>query len=214
MKDKFYPPIFSGKDFHCPICGVYAHQDWYVAYIVSGFGITQSLDQTVICTCSHCVKYSIWYEGKMIQPNIGGAPIPNSDLPLDIKNDYNEARDIINKSPRGASALLRLAIQKLCEHLGEKGDNINNDIANLVKKGLSVKIQQALDFVRVVGNNAVHPGQIDLKDNSDIALNLFSLVNVIAEVMITQPKEIDTLYNSLPDKHIEAINKRDKKENG
>jgi hypothetical protein len=51
----------------------------------------------------------------MIEPNIGGVPFPNNDLPEDIKNDYIEARDILNKSPRGSSALLRLAIQKLCK---------------------------------------------------------------------------------------------------
>jgi Domain of unknown function (DUF4145) len=95
--------------------------------------------------------------------------------------------------------------------LKEKGDNINDDIASLVKKGLPVKIQQALDYVRVVGNNAVHPGQIDLKDNRETALNLFSLLNIIADVMITQPKHVDTLYNSLPASQLSAIQKRDGK---
>jgi len=147
----------------------------------------------------------------MIQPSMGGVPLPNVDLPEDIIIDYNEARDIVNKSPRGASALLRLAIQKLCKHLGRSGKNINNDIAELVKVGLPVKIQQALDFVRVVGNNAVHPGQIDLKDDNDIALNLFTLINIIADVMISQPKEIDKLYNTLPENQIDAIKKGDNK---
>ena len=105
--------------------------------------------------------------------------------------------------------LLRLAIQKLCKHLGEPGKNINDDIASLVKKGLSPKVQQALDIVRVVGNNAVHPGQIDLRDDMDIAGSLFDLVNLIADVMITQPKQIEQMYQTVvPESQQEAIKKR------
>jgi hypothetical protein len=148
---------------------------------------------------------------KLIYPNIGGVSLPNLDLPPEIMEDYNEARDIINKSPRGASALLRLAIQKLCIQLGQPGDNLNSDIAVLVKNGLPVRIQQALDYVRVIGNNSVHPGQIDLKDNLEIAQKLFDLINIIADVMITQPKEIESLYDTLPDNQKTAINKRDNK---
>lgn len=146
----------------------------------------------------------------MIEPNIGGVPLPNQDLSEDITDDYYEARDILNKSPRGSAALLRLAIQKLCKVLGEKGNNINHDIGKLVEKGLPMKIKQALDYVRVIGNNAVHPGQIDLKDDKETAINLFNLINIIADVMITQPKEVDKLFNSLPEKDKEAIAKRDK----
>jgi hypothetical protein len=118
----------------------------------------------------------------------------------------------MNLSPRGAAALLRLAIQKLCKHLGGTGENINSDIANLVKNGLPAKLQQALDSVRVIGNNAVHPGQIDLKDDVDTAHKLFAFINIICDNQITQPKQISEFYEEkIPDNLKDAIAKRDGK---
>ena len=115
-------------------------------------------------------------------------------------------------SPRGAAALLRLAIQKLCKYLGESGENINIDIKELVKKGLPQKLQQALDSLRVIGNNAVHPGQIDIKDDIDTAHKLFVFINVICDNQITQPKTIDEFYKTkIPENLRNAIDKRDGK---
>jgi hypothetical protein len=105
--------------------------------------------------------------------------------------------------------LLRLCIQKLCAHLGEPGKNINDDISSLVKKGLSAKIQKSLDIVRLFGNEAVHPGTINIKDNPDIAIKLCGLINIIANEMITQPKDIDALYVTLPPDKRERIDERD-----
>jgi acetyl/propionyl-CoA carboxylase alpha subunit len=79
-----------------------------------------------------------------------------------------------------------------------------------VKKGLDKRVQQALDIVRVVGNDAVHPGQIDLRDDRDTATKLLGLVNLIAEKMITEPKHIEALYGGLPEAKRQAIEKRDK----
>jgi hypothetical protein len=147
----------------------------------------------------------------MVYPLTGNAPAPNPDLPEDIRVDYEEARSIVSHSPRGAAALLRLAIQKLCKELGESGENINADIGSLVKKGLSVHVQQALDTVRVVGNNAVHPGQIDLNDDPGQAQMLFALVNLIADRMISEPRRISELYGQLPESYRQAVAKRDAK---
>jgi hypothetical protein len=147
----------------------------------------------------------------MIYPPYLRGPPPNEDMPEDTKRDYEEARAITATSPRGAAALLRLVIQKLCIHLGEKGKDLNVDIANLVKKGLPAVIQKSLDSVRVIGNEAVHPGQMDLKDDKDTVVSLFDLVNLIADVMITKPKKIEKIYQSLPESKREEINKRDRK---
>lgn len=138
-------------------------------------------------------------------------PSPNPDLPADVLQDYEEAGSIVGQSPRGAAALLRLAIQKLCVILGEKGAKIDDDIASLVKKGLTPMVQKALDTVRVIGNEAVHPGILDLKDDRDTAMKLFKLVNIISEQMISNPRHVDELYEKIPVSSRKAIERRDGK---
>ncbi|HEX8524314.1 MAG TPA: DUF4145 domain-containing protein [Tepidisphaeraceae bacterium] len=133
----------------------------------------------------------------MVYPDKPVAPAPNEDLPEEIKRDYEEARTILLRSPRGAAALLRLCIQKLCKHLGQPGKNINDDIKELVKKGLPPMIQQAIDLLRIVGNNAVHPGELDLRDDVGTARQMFVLVNLIADSQITQPKSVQAMYDGL-----------------
>jgi hypothetical protein len=145
----------------------------------------------------------------MVWPHANEAPPAHVDLPDDVASDYEEAGDIVNASPRGAAALLRLAIQKLCKHLGEPGKNINDDIASLVKKGLDPRVQKMLDVVRVIGNNAVHPGEIDLRDDRGSAERLFVLVNLITDIMISQPKAIQEMYGQLGDGALAAIDRRD-----
>ena len=161
--------------------------------------------------CFNCKKFAVWVHDRLIHPTAMEGPPPNPDLPPDVLRDYEEAGRIVSESPRGAAALLRLAIQKLCVVLGEKGKKINNDIASLVKKGLTPMVQQALDAVRVIGNEAVHPGTLDLKDDRDTSMKLFRLVNIIAEQMISNPKHIKELYDHLPASHLTAIEKRDQK---
>lgn len=146
----------------------------------------------------------------MIYPEYAGVETPNGDLSQDIIDDYNEAASILYKSPRGAAALLRLAVQKLCKQLGEPGRNIDTDIGNLVKKNLSPTIQQALDVLRVIGNESVHPGQIDLRDDPTTAQALFRLLNKIAETMITEPRQIQEIYERIPEQKKKAIEMRDK----
>ncbi|MGP0592699.1 DUF4145 domain-containing protein [Nitrospira sp. T9] len=128
-----------------------------------------------------------------------------------IKATYEEARSILHLSPRGTAALLRLCIQNLCIHLGKDGKNLNKDIASLVSDGLDIRIQRALDIVRVIGNNAVHPGQIELQDDQETATQLFKLVNLIADKMISERNTLNELYGSLPAGAIEAIEHRDQK---
>jgi hypothetical protein len=159
--------------------------------------------------CSHCNGLSFWVGENLEWPSRGAVPIPNPDLDEPIKKVYEEAGSILDRSPRGAAALLRLAIQMLCKQLNEKGENINEDIKSLIKQGLPARIQQALDIVRVTGNNAVHPGTMNLDDDRKTASQLFTLVNLIAHDRLTQPQLIQELFNDLPQTARHAIQKRD-----
>ena len=161
--------------------------------------------------CYNCKKATVWVHDNLVFPSQRLGVLPNVDLPIDLIADFEEARAIVGNSPRGAAALMRLVVQKLCAHLGEKGKNIDDDIASLVAKGLNPLVQKALDVVRVVGNDAVHPGTIDLKDDRDTALRLFSLVNSIADQMITHPKAVQEMYDQLPAAKIAAINARNER---
>jgi hypothetical protein len=221
MIPAYKAPAFNETAFNCPLCGAYSAMTWAEAGIqawpeVAGYSRTL----IYLATCKHCEEPSYWladhYEGdfptsgRMLHPSESTAPMPHPDMPENVRSDYEEARLIANNSPRGAAALLRLAIQKLCVHLGESGQNLNDDIASLVKKGLPVEIQQALDIVRVIGNNAVHPGVLSSGDIAEISIALFELVNQIVEERITRPKKLEALFKKLPQDSRDAIKKRDK----
>lgn len=212
MKSNYTAPKFSLPAFNCPYCGAYANMSWYEAKFYDGYMSLGSLGLKA-ANCSCCRKSTVWFEDKMIIPSFSTAPMPNDDMPEKIVELYNEAREIVSKSPRGAAALLRLALQLLCDDLVPENKNLNDKIAELVKKGLSPQLQKAFDIVRIVGNNAVHPGEINIKDNPEICTKLFDLINIIVDQMITRPKEIDDFYNNtIPEANKKSIKNRDKKE--
>lgn len=203
------PEALKGS-FTCPHCGAITQHSWWGKNWSGGVFVDHRSNPLCVSTCTNCNLHTVWIEGKMYFPDNGNAQFPNPEMPTSVKDIYLEAASVYAKSPRGAAALLRLGIQFLCKELGEPGKNINTDIANLVKKGLPVIVQQSLDIVRVTGNDAVHPGQIDT-DDSLVVSRLFELTNVIVEYMIALPKKVSGIYSSLPTDKMEAINKRDKK---
>lgn len=169
----------------------------------------------VFARCDACSEASVFLitgdeEFQLFPDLLTDIPQPNVDMPEDIEKIYLEAAKVLKDSPRASAALSRLAIDQLTLKFSNK-NNLNTRIADMVSKGLSPIIQKALDTVRVIGNNAVHPGTIDLNDNPELSLSLLELVNLIVDKQISEPKKIQEMYNRLPDKNLEAIKKRDTK---
>lgn len=218
---KFIEPEFRKNGFTCPYCKAFAQQKWSIRSIsnttnsrdiLSVYYENEKMNYIATSTCQHCGKYHLWSNEKMIVPADSTIPMPLEDMPQVVKDLYLEARDVYPISHKSACALLRLAVQHLCKELGEKGNNINDDIGSLVSKGLPQRIQKALDIVRVVGNNVVHPGVMDEEDTKEYAQKMFKLLNIIVDDRIIQPREIDDLFEGLPEGTKKGIERRDNKE--
>ena len=233
MSDTPYTaPEFGLNVFSCPQCRAHADQKWH-AILSCNLGVNnidsrqhQENVRNALSSqkanvgspihgwsasfCAHCRRFSIFHDEKLIFPRLFTTPPPHVDIPEKIKSEYEEARAILNDSPRGAAAMLRLAVQKLCDYLEQKPVNLNECIGKWVKAGLDKRVQEALDSVRVIGNHAVHPGTIDLNDNREIAVSLFEVFNFIIEKKISDEKRMAELYEKvIPEDEKRKISKRD-----
>ncbi|WP_288904212.1 DUF4145 domain-containing protein [uncultured Porphyromonas sp.] len=214
MSKDYIAPRIDLKAYTCPHCNTLAQVEvekfnMQGDVFVSPAGTLSCKSYVIVHRCQCCGNKILWIDNEYIYPDII-AEEANPDMPESVRRLYEEAGLIYNKSPRAACALLRLAVENLCQELGQVDRDINKNIAALVQKGLPPSIQKALDTVRVVGNKAVHPGQIAIDvDDVNTAKMLMRLLNMIVERMITEPKELEEVYGLLPKSTREAIERRD-----
>lgn len=214
---EYVNPEFKKDALTCPHCGVFAKIGWDFLYS----NWLNSEHEYYTAVCDYCKKEMIWQKNnksaKMIYPKQSVIP-PEKDMPEKVREIYEEASLVLGDSPRASCALLRLALQELMIYLRDNhgdyedltGKKIDEDIGILVKNhNLPAKIQKALDSVRIIGNNAVHPKELDINDNPDIAETLFKMINLIIKAMITEGKEVDELFAKTPQGARDAIAKRD-----
>lgn len=183
------PPNFGLSAYSCPNCGVYAKQEWHdMALYNKGYsGVNKDYG---ISTCDHCQEIAIWHDKLMVYPLNGEVPIPNRDMPEEIRDLYFEAKKVIVLSPRSSAALLRLGLTKLVAFLGEDSNDVDLGIANLANKGLPQNLSMALESVRFTGPNKIRGGVINFDDTTETAYKLFIFINIICENQITQPNII------------------------
>jgi uncharacterized protein DUF4145 len=150
-----------------------------------------------ISYCFHCNEMCLWVYDQLVWPRSAGDPEPKLHAPPNVRRECEKATQTLEASPRGAAALLRLTIEKLCKELGVSGESIKDDIAFVVREDVDARVQKVLDAARIIESNAVSPGQIGLGDDRATAETLSGMVNLICEKMIMEPRHLQAVYTKL-----------------
>lgn len=136
----------------------------------------------------------------MVHPSVSTTPLAHEDMPEDVKEVYDKARAVFPFSHEASSAMLRSALEQLLNHLDPSSNNLSKKLDRLIQKGtLPEPVIQAMDSIRLIGNDAIHPGKIQWDEPQEIALLLFELMNMIVEETITKPNKVRHLYSLLPE---------------
>ncbi len=206
------PPSYRGDNFDCPHCGVRASQSWGDLFSNNKARAETSNLKIAFCEDQECGRFSLWLNGKMIYPREVTAQLAHEKMPEDVREIYNEAREVSSISKRAAAALLRVSLENLTVHLGETRGNLNSRIGNLSKKGLPQSVIDSLDIVRITANEGgSHAGEIDLtgKDTEEVVNRLFWLINFVVEKTIAEPEDIQEMFDGLPEGKKKGIEQRD-----
>lgn len=106
------------------------------------------------------------------------------------KQLFNEAKDIFDKSPKAAGALLRCVIERILRDKFQEhsqpliGQILNNTNA---QNELGNEIIQWCQTCKLIGNDAIHSSLIIYEDESKQEVELlFELINAIAEELLSK----------------------------
>jgi hypothetical protein len=120
-----------------------------------------------VSRCYICKGFTVWVRDRLVFTIKGNEPLDIIEADFrqveedvqahgedeEVSEDFEEAAAILNKFPRGAAALTRVCIQNMMPLLKQTGKNLDENISSLVRKGLEVEIQQAMDVLQVVLNS-------------------------------------------------------------
>jgi hypothetical protein len=158
---------------------------------------SRDVQNVSISYCFNCNEMCLWVYDQLVWPRREGCPESKLHAPPNVRRESEEASQTLEASPRGAAALLRIAIEKLCKELGVSGESLKDDIVFFVREDVDARVQKVLDAAQIIESNAMRPGQIDLGEDRATAETLSGLVNLICEKMIMEPRHLQEVYTKV-----------------
>jgi hypothetical protein len=76
---------------------------------------------------------------------------------------------------------MRVCIQKLVPLLKQDGRSLSDYMSSLVRKGLEVEIQQAMEVLRVLRNEPGQPATLETQEDKEMALRFFDSLKAVLE---------------------------------
>jgi hypothetical protein len=126
-----------------------------------------------VSNCHSCNGFSLWVGGLLVFPT------RIDKTPEFVEEDLEEAAAILNKFPRGATALLRLCIQKLVPLLKANDNELNDHISSLVRKVLEMEMQQAMEVLQVLQSAQLNP--LESQADKETALRFLDSLKEVLE---------------------------------
>ena len=130
--------------------------------------------------CPSCNGFALWVGGRLVFPY-------NVERTRHlVEQDFEDAAAILNQSPRGATALMRVCIQKFVPLLKQDGHYLNDYISSLVRKALELEIRQSMEVLQVLRNDPGQPSNLETQEDKEMALRFVDSLKAILERRMLQ----------------------------
>lgn len=209
---------FNKQTFTCPYCGrqqafSYANMEHSINSFSEGLCRKKSLDSEKIdvyhicCSNDSCKRIII--SGRFLKSGRQFDILPQyvhkiypDYIPKQIRDDYTEAADIIELSPKAAATLFRRCLQGMIHDFWNiKDKNLYAEISQLKNK-VSASMWNALDGLRKIGNIGAHmETDVNLIIDIDVseAKKLKKLIELLFDKWYKTRHDEDELYNDITD---------------
>jgi hypothetical protein len=128
-----------------------------------------------VSNCYSCNGYSVWVNGVLVFPT------KMDKKPELVEEDLDEAASILNKFPRGATALMHGCIQKLIPLLEDSGKGLSQRVASLVRKGLEMEMEQATEVFQVLRSDSAQLNPIESQADRETTLRFLDSLKAVLE---------------------------------
>lgn len=159
--------------------------------------------------CMECHEITIWLDQKMVWPDQQIDHRAHEMMPPTAREEFDEAAKVFRDSPRAGCALLRTCLEKICADRGHIKGTLFARAGSLVSEMSSLHGRQAVDIVRVFGNESIHPGKMEANDIAENAERMFDAINLIVEEVYDRPARFSQLFEKLSPSQRREIERRD-----
>ena len=153
-----------------------------------------------VCRCINCGEFSLFIQDELVWPKPCGVPA-STYMPEQVKKPYDEAQKVLHDSPWAACILLRIALERLCDHLGGTGPTLYKRIESL---NLNASEKVIWTAIRKAGNASAHENAEFLSEyqerdtmNPNIAVTLSKFINLIVESHVASQAVAETIVKML-----------------
>ena len=158
------------ENIECPHCLVTVHVGWdrHPRFLNRDIIQDWSIVVTVCPNCNELIArivkqiHDTIVIDRFIQPQRRNRPAINSEaVPTSLRNDYLEACEVLEVSPKASAVLSRRILQGILKAQGYESINLYKQITDILNEtgphALPMSLRDQIDVIRQFGNFSAHP---------------------------------------------------------